>query len=258
MVDRHYDNTGRSAENPPQVTQPSGFFFSLTDAQRNALLELGSGCTYRAGQVMMREGNPGRAVIIILAGLAKITALSEHGKEILLGFRGNGDLIGEMAVLSSERRSATVTAATSLNGRLILAESFVAYLERSPQVANRVSDIMASKLREANRRRVEYSSYPVQCRVARELTELALAFGHAEEDAWRIGPEITQADLASLAAASVRTIEKVLRAFESDGFVVRRRRDLIVTDIGALQARARCESLIRPGRDRTSPADGKV
>jgi CRP/FNR family transcriptional regulator, cyclic AMP receptor protein len=233
---------GKSTErSESRATRPRGFFSLLTLAQRDSLLALGPGCRYRPGQVMMREGHPGTAVIIILDGLAKVTALSEHGKEILLGFRGSGDLVGEMAVLSDQPRSATVTAATELRGRRILAQSFVKYLERTPQVANRVSDIMADKLREANRRRVGFSSYPVQCRVAAELADLAQAYGHNVEGTWRIGPEITQADLASLAAASVRTIEKILRAFESEGIVVRRRRVLVVADLAALQARAKCD-----------------
>ncbi len=207
---------------------------------------------------MMREGQEGTAVVIIMDGLARVTALSERGKEILLGFRGGGDLVGEMAVLSNQPRSATVTAATRLRARKISAQSFVAYLERSPQVANRVTDIMASKLREANRRRVEFSSCPVRCRVATELADLALEYGHGEEGTWRIGPEITQADLASLAAASVRTVEKILRTFESDGLVVRRRRDLIVADLAALQARGKSDRLTRPWRDCAASRDGNV
>jgi CRP-like cAMP-binding protein len=186
----------------------------------------------------MREGHTGKAVVVISHGLAKVTALSEHGKEILLGFRRGGELVGEMAVLGKRPRSATVTAATDLRGHLIGAESFVAYLERSPRVANLVADIVAEKLREANRRRVDYRSYPAECRVARELAQVAQIYGHAEGATWRVGREITQADLGSLAAASVRTVEKVLRAFEADGIVVRRRRDLLVTDLPGLQDRA--------------------
>jgi len=227
----------------------SGFLGLLTSNQCSSLLELGSSRVYQPGQVLMREGNPADIVIVILRGLAKVTAVSEDGKEILLGFRGSGDLVGEMAVLSSTSRSATVIAATELQGSVISAASFVAYLERSPQVANRVSDIMADKLRAANRRRVEFNAYPAEGRVARVLAEVALAHGHAEGATWRIGSEITQADLASLASASVRTIEKVLRVFERDGIVARRRRDLIVTDLAALEARCRSLGQTRPGRD---------
>jgi CRP/FNR family transcriptional regulator, cyclic AMP receptor protein len=227
------------------------FLGMLTDNQRNSLLGLGSNTTYRPGQTIMREGNPGNAVVIILRGLARVTVHSEDGKEVLLGFRSSGDLVGEMAVMSrrSRSRSATVAAATELLGNFIGAASFVAYLERSPQVASRVSDIIADKLRAASRRRLEYNAYPAEVRLACILAEVALTYGYAEGTAWRIGLEITQADLASLGSVSVRTIEKILRTMEGDGMVARHRRDLIITDLAALQARCRSLGATRPGRD---------
>jgi CRP-like cAMP-binding protein len=237
---------------------PDNFLDLLTESQRISLLGLGSVRVYRPGQILMREGNAGDVVIIILRGLAKVVVVSEGGKEILLGLRGDGDLVGEMAVLSSRSRSATVIAATELHGCVIKAASFVSHLERAPQVANRVSDIMAEKLRAANRRRLEFNAYPAEGRVSRVLIEVALTYGHRDGSAWRIGREITQADLASLASASVRTIEKVLRVLEEAGLVARRRRDLIITDMKALELRCRSLLATRPGRDCLLSAHGMV
>lgn len=228
---------------------PEKFLDLLTDGQRTAMLGLGSNRLYHQNQFLMREGNPGDVVIIILRGLAKVVVVSEGGKEILLGFRGSGELIGEMAALSSRPRSATIIAATELQGCVIRAASFISYLERTPQVANRVSDIMADKLRAANRRRLEFNAYPAESRIARVLVEISLRHGHREASGWRIGPEITQADIASLASASVRTIEKVLRALEGVGLVARHRRDLIVTDVDALELHCRSRLGTRPRRD---------
>jgi CRP/FNR family cyclic AMP-dependent transcriptional regulator len=229
---------------------PRGFLGMLTSTQRHSLTELGAYHHYNRGQAIMREGRPADIVIVILDGLVRVTTASEDGKEILLALRGSGDLLGEMAAVSNGKiRSATVTAATQLRACTIRAAVFVAYLERNPQVANRVSDIVADKLRASNRRRLEFNAYPAEARVARVLAEIAVAHGHREETTWRIGPEITQADLASLASASVRTVEKILRAFEAGGVVARRRRDLIVTDLPALEQRCRSLPATRPGRD---------
>lgn len=230
--------------------KPRGFLEMLTAKQRLSLMELGASHHYRRGQIIMREGRPADVVIVVLEGLVRVTTASEDGKEILLGLRGSGDLLGEMAALSNSKiRSATVAAATQLRACMIRAAPFVAYLERNPQVANRVSDLVADKLRAANRRRLEFNAYPAETRVARVLAEIAVAHGHREGTAWRVGPEITQADLASLASASARTIEKILRVFEADGLVARRRRNLIVTDLPALEQRCRSLPAIRPGRD---------
>lgn len=245
--------SGQSGTSPDDAARsrnlPGKFLDLLTASQKISLLELGTVRVYYPSQILMREGNTGDVVVVILRGLAKVVVVSEGGKEVLLGLRGDGDLVGEMAVLSSRSRSATVLAATELQGCVIKAASFVSYLERTAQVANRVSDIMADKLRAANRRRLEFNAYPAEGRVGRILVEVSSRYGYHEGSTWRIGPEITQADLASLASASVRTVEKVLRTLEGAGLVVRRRRNLIVTDMDALEAHCRSLLATRPGRD---------
>lgn len=216
----------------------SSFLGSLTVAERETLLSLGSGRVYPPGRVILRQGEAGEFVVVILQGIAKVNVVAETGQEMLVGLRGPGDLIGEMATISGESRSASVNAATELHGIVITARSFVAHLGRAPGVASRMTQVVADRLRVANRRRLEFSSYKVEGRVAKVVVEVARAYGHPEGASRRIGAEITQADLASLSSASLRTVEKVLRLFEREGLVMRKRRDLVVIDAAALEARA--------------------
>lgn len=234
-------NPGRneSDRSGPQMPWPHRSFLGLlTGAERADLLDLGTERVYRLGANILRQGDEGGFVVLIMNGIAKISIVGDTGAEILVGIRGAGELIGEMAPLSGETRSATAVAATKVHGKVIRASLFMGYLGRSPGVASRLARMVVDRLRAANLRSLEFSSYPVEGRIARVLSEVALAHGHQEAGAWRIGPEITQADLASLSSASVRTVEKVLRAFERDGLVIRKRRDLIVIDPATLVARA--------------------
>ncbi len=235
--------------NNPGWKQPDGngpllrwphrsFLGSLTSGDRQGLLALGTAWDYPLGKTILRQGEEGAIVVLLLSGIAKINIVAETGTEVLVGIRGAGELIGEMAPLSGESRSASAVAATKVSARVIKAEPFLRYLDQSPRVANRLAQMMADRLRAANRRRLEFSSYPVDGRIARVLSEVALAHGHQQGTTWRIGREITQADLASLAAASVRTVEKVLKAFEQEGLVLRKRRDLIVVNPRALADKA--------------------
>jgi CRP/FNR family cyclic AMP-dependent transcriptional regulator len=225
--------------NGPLTSWPHrSFLGSLTSGDRQALLALGIGRDYPSGRSILRQGEEGAIVVLILSGIAKINLVAESGTEVLVGIRGAGELLGEMAALSGESRSASAVAATRVSARVIKAGPFLGYLGRSPRVASQLTQMMADRLRAANQHRLELSSYPVEGRIARVLSEVALAHGHQQGTARRIGPEITQADLASLAAASVRTVEKVLKTFEQEGLVVRKRRDLIVVDPVALAGKA--------------------
>jgi CRP/FNR family cyclic AMP-dependent transcriptional regulator len=213
------------------------FLGSLTSGDRKELLNLGTRHVYPRHAPILRQGDEGKFVVLILNGIVKIRIAAETGTEILAGIRGAGDLIGEMAPISGESRSASATAATRVDVRLIGAGAFLGYLGRSPGVASRLAQMVADRLRAANRRSLEFSSYTAEGRIARVLSEVALAHGHPEGTALRIGSEITQADIASLSVASLSTVEKALQAFEQEGLVIRKRRNLIVLDPATLVAK---------------------
>jgi CRP-like cAMP-binding protein len=221
----------------PRHPGPS-FLDSLTPHQREALLALGRERLYDAGETLIREGDQGSHVVLLLDGVAKVVANAASGRETVLGIRGRGDLVGEMAVLSQAPRSAYVVAVTSIPARVIPVAPFTAYLERSPVVTMRLTTMVIERLRAANRRRVEFAASRAPNRVAYVLAEVAATCGRLVASGHSIGPEITQADLASLASVTRRTAEKALRTFEDEGLILRQGRELVVLDIAGLMGRA--------------------
>jgi CBS domain-containing protein len=62
---------------------------------------------FRPGLIVIRQGAPGAHFFVIRTGLVKVYLL-EDGKETLLGFLGEGDCFGEMALLNRETTTANV------------------------------------------------------------------------------------------------------------------------------------------------------
>src|SRR5205085_10999947 len=62
------------------------------------------------GQVILREGDPGRSFYIIIEGRVRIYKAGDDGKEITLAHLGEGAFFGEMALLSGAPRTANVVA----------------------------------------------------------------------------------------------------------------------------------------------------
>jgi CRP/FNR family transcriptional regulator, cyclic AMP receptor protein len=77
---------------------------------------------YRKGQVVFSQGDPGDAVFYIQKGKAKLTVVSEGGKEAVIAILGTGDFVGEGCLAGQARRIATVTA---------MADSVIVRLEKS-------------------------------------------------------------------------------------------------------------------------------
>jgi predicted acylesterase/phospholipase RssA/CRP-like cAMP-binding protein len=99
----------------------------------------------RGGEVLFRRGDPGDAAYFVVSG--RLRAVDDSGVERTLNDMGAGESVGEMALLSDERRSATVYALRdSLLGRLS-ADAFHELIERHPHVLRRITALMTERLR---------------------------------------------------------------------------------------------------------------
>lgn len=61
------------------------------------------------GETIFNEGDPGSYMLILISGRIAILKSGEHGRH-LLSYEGSGRIVGEMALLDRERRSATCVA----------------------------------------------------------------------------------------------------------------------------------------------------
>src|SRR5580704_6343845 len=79
---------------------------------KSFLARVGDGrsiCKYPKGQVVFSQGDPGDAVFYIQKGRAKLTVVSEHGKEVVIAILGVEDFFGEGCLAGQAQRIATVT-----------------------------------------------------------------------------------------------------------------------------------------------------
>ncbi len=99
----------------------------------------------RGGDVLFRRGDPGNAAYTVLSG--RLRVVDDTVGERALNEIGAGEILGEMALLSAERRSATVFAVRdSLLARLPAA-AFHRLIERQPAVLRRISALLSERLR---------------------------------------------------------------------------------------------------------------
>jgi len=104
----------------PQVTpartaafrrlQGTWLFRDLPEAALAALAEEAHERGVEAGEVLLREGDPGDAFYVVLDGAFTVTR-REGEREVLLGEVRRGEHVGELALLDAAPRAATVTAA---------------------------------------------------------------------------------------------------------------------------------------------------
>jgi CRP-like cAMP-binding protein len=99
---------------PQDVLKLTPFFGAVLDQSELDLLAEGLRVTeFPRGTVLMRQGDTGSSLFVIVAGKAGVTVHSPGG-EAAVATLGAGDLVGEMSLMTGARRSATVTASRKL------------------------------------------------------------------------------------------------------------------------------------------------
>ena len=82
---------------------------------KSFLARIGDGRTigkYRKGEIIFSQGDPGDAVFYIQKGKAKLTVVSEQGREAVIAMLGADEFFGEGCLAGQAQRIATVTAMT--------------------------------------------------------------------------------------------------------------------------------------------------
>jgi CRP/FNR family cyclic AMP-dependent transcriptional regulator len=218
--------------------EPGTYLALLSDANREALLALGRPRGFANGERLMHQGEPGDRVLLLLRGHAKATFLDPAGREVVLNFRGPGDVLGELSFMRSEPRSSSVVAMEPVEAQVLAAAQFRSFLESTPSAALTLIEVLGWRFRDANRARVQFGGSDAIGRIAARLVELCARYGRPTEAGIEISLPLTQADLGGWTACSRAGVGDALRTMRGLGWVETGRRRIIVRDLDALSARA--------------------
>jgi len=131
-----------------------GVFANFGEDDLNAIQPYLTRAFYRPGDVIFREGDPGSEVFIVTEGSASAFLQLPNAKIRLATF-APGSIFGELAILDTGARSATVIADEDLTCFGLTTSNFTALAGKSPSVAIRllaaIGRELSGRLRTANR-----------------------------------------------------------------------------------------------------------
>jgi small-conductance mechanosensitive channel/CRP-like cAMP-binding protein len=124
---------------------------SLSEEQRAQLVAASHAMLYEAGQVIVRQGDPGASMFVVREGEAAVTVAGADGE---LARHGAGGFFGEMSLLTGDPRTATVTAVTDCELVEIGAEAFRRVVMADAAVVEKVSAAVTARRIELEQHRV--------------------------------------------------------------------------------------------------------
>lgn len=172
---------------------------------------------YSRNTTIVEEGLPGDYMYIIREGRVKVTKLSEDGREKILEFLGEGDFVGEMALLERLPRSASVKTLSPVRMLALSRTDFIGLLRKSPDLAMSVIQELSHRLRTINEQASALSFQRVKDRTKGLLERLAKE--PCGDGSRRRTPTLTHQQIADMIGTSRETVTRVVKELKGDDWL---------------------------------------
>ncbi|MEM1288616.1 MAG: Crp/Fnr family transcriptional regulator [Pseudomonadota bacterium] len=197
-------------------------FSDLDSELSSGLGSLARQVSLSSGETLFLAGDPGDAMFAVIEGSLKVAVVSSEGSEQLLAILGPGQVVGEMALLDGDSRSASVQAIKKSLVARIDKRDFDAYADANPALYRHMLALISKRLRQANDVLAARSFLPLPGRVAVALLQLGETFGKDLPDGrLLVHYKVSQADLAAMVGAARENVSRILNTWKRDGLVTR-------------------------------------
>lgn len=217
------------------VSSPGPFLGALSEEDRRDLRELGRVRSYAAGDTIFHEGDDAGSVSVLLQGRVKVSSVSAAGKEVILAFRGPGDIVGEVGAIAGSARTSAVRALEPVQTLAVGAVDFRRFLDTHARAAMNLVLMLIDRLQTADEARMEFAGHDVVGRLARRLVDLCERFGEPCDEGIEITLALSQEELAAWTASSREAVAKAMRLLRELGWIQTHRRRVVVCQLDALK-----------------------
>jgi CRP/FNR family transcriptional regulator/CRP/FNR family cyclic AMP-dependent transcriptional regulator len=192
-------------------------FSSVSDEDLTSITSLLIERRFPKHKTIVEEGLPGDYMYVICEGRVKVTKLSGDGREKILELLEAGSFFGEMSLLDSAPRSASVKALTDVRILALVRNDFLNLLCRSSDLALAVIQELTQRLRQQDE---QASSLSFQC--VKDRTRgllLRLARDEIGVPNRRATPSLTHQQIADMIGTSRETVTRAVKGLKQEGWL---------------------------------------
>lgn len=213
MTDLSHNSEFNSRFDPGVLVQ-RGWLSRRARPVQDLMLSIATERCYRPGETLYHQGDPGQGVFGVAEGWVSISIPADDGQEVLIHAAGPGFWIGDLAMLSADRRTVTVTAMTPVRSLFLSASRVEPALTRAPMIVRDFyalsAENTATTLRILGIDRVSLSDRRLALRLAHLAGDLP------DPQPWL---PLTQDVLAALTSTSLPSVQRALARLSDAGLV---------------------------------------
>ncbi len=191
------------------------------------LLNRGQRRHLKRGEEVIRQGDDGDFLVVLLTGHLKIGLASANGRDIILGYAEPGDVLGEIAMLDDCPRTATVSASEPAEVVIVSRSDFRQAAMDRPESMWAMMRLMADRIRLLDQTVEGDRSFSMGPRLARVIVRL-MPVEAAGDGALRL--DLSQSDLGAFAGLSRENVNRQIGEWEAAGVLARAGRKLAILD----------------------------
>ena len=190
-------------------------FSGLDEKDLAKLVEFSRVCRYAKGSIVLHEGDPGDALLVLLSGRAKIVLQSEQGQEVILSVVEPPDVLGHFALLDGAPRSATVVALDALETRRLTRERFLELVAKNRTILEGLLRHLAASLRETNEQVRTALMFDIHGQVLRALIKR----GKDDGSHIIVQPRLTHQEIAQMIGKARETVSRAINELRDAGYL---------------------------------------
>jgi CRP/FNR family transcriptional regulator, cyclic AMP receptor protein len=191
------------------------------------------------GATIFKKGDPGNSLFAIAAGTVKIDVPSGGGRDAVFNLVQEGEILGEIALLDGQPRTADATAMTDCVLIVIDRRDFVPFVTARPEIAMKLIEVLCARLRHASQQIEDVMFLDFPARLAKTLLRLSQRT-KPSPDGRKVA--ITQSEIGGIVGLSREGTNRFLRAWAERGWVRLQRGGIVVRAPDALAGLAAADA----------------
>lgn len=189
----------------------------FTDLDASQIEELSNqkGCNYyKKGQTVFFEGNNSHGIYCVHKGKLKLHKLGTEGKEQIIRFAKDGDILGYRALLSGEPFAASASVLEDSSLCYIPKDSLIKLITEDPSFSMKVLELTCKEMGRAADTITNLAQKPVRERLAEVLLMLKEVFGLDDEGTILV--QLSREELANIVGTATESVIRLLSELKKE------------------------------------------
>lgn len=210
-------------------------FAGLTPEEQDEVAAYARPIRRKRGEQIHRAGEAVSHLLVVHRGRVKISHIAPSGHEQLIRVLEPGDFAGEASFVTGARPDSFATALSDVELCSFDHRDLKALVTQYPDIAVRMLYAVTTRLEDTERMLADVTSSDVEARLATYLLDLPASHANGR---LTVRLPLAKKDIASLLGTTPETLSRKLALFVDDGVITVDGRDVVLTDIEALEERA--------------------